>query len=175
MYAGIKCENLLLKGLNYREMRVRESAGKWRFQLVGGDITYTYVRRLYPGNHEISFRDMRGTEWMRLGPYRKIIRHGYTWNGNSPKKGVRLLGKDIWLGTPDYRRTLEASLSHDADYQFCQCEKFPTTRELVDWDYYTLLKNNDFKGAGVFYSILRRFSERVWDGKSSSKVKVVIM
>lgn len=168
----IKLATPFVLGHTYREMRVGETEGRQRFQLCGGDVVYTYDRRIYSGDYEISLRDSKDREWVRFSPTMKIIRHGYSWNGNSPKYGFRIFGKDVWLGTPDFEATRAASASHDADFQFSHCEHFPSalTLDVVNHHYFEILRSRRFCLAGVYHEALKDFSRPVWDGKAGTDV-----
>lgn len=85
------------------------------------------------------------------------ISEGFSWDGCSPK--FRVFGKI--LGTPDGRIvngkpiTYEASMVHDALYRYLG--KLPFTRKKIDKIFYELLKRKNFKYAGLYYFMVRRF------------------
>ena len=89
-----------------------------------------------------------------------IIKEGYSWDGNTPQFKVFGL---VRIGTPNGRinpetgkpKTYYASLVHDALYQY-----FPyhgISRKAIDDLYYEMLKQADFKGAGVYHKAVRAF------------------
>jgi hypothetical protein len=173
----IRFEHSHVEGHSFRRMAVAESCGRYRFKGIG-DFTIIYGFDLYPDNRTVSFRDENEVEWMRLTRRTKIIRCGYAWNGNSWKKGIRVLGKDVWLGTPDYHPgTLEASENHDTDFQFHACEHYPEvlTFERVNHHYYLLAKANKFKLAGAFHGALKDFSLAAWLHAANNTVHSVVL
>ena len=152
----------LKPGEHYREMRVRESGGRLRFKLLT-DVKIFYSDPLYEGDHEISFLGADGKEYVRLTPHAKIIRKGYAWNGNSPKRGFSLGPFDFWVGTPDFTATRMGSLNHDSDFQFSKTEHFPLSWFEVNQHYLQILELGGFLLANRFYQALARFSLSVWD------------
>jgi hypothetical protein len=127
------------------------------------DVVFTYPNRLPGVNGCLSCRDAKGREWVFLTTHTKTLRAGYRWNGNSPKIGVNLAGKELWLGTPDFTRTAAASLGHDADYQFLYIPHFPIPRSLADLGYYHLAVQHKFALASVYYTALNYFGG-AWRG-----------
>lgn len=161
----IRFEHPLVEGHNFRRMAVAETNGVYRFQLTA-DFLFVYSFDILPQHlHEASFRDAQDREWVRMTRRTKTVRHGYAWNGNSWKKGIRVLGRDVWLGTPDYHPgTLEASLGHDPDYQFAHTEHFPFSFSEVNHHYYALTVQNKFKLANAYHGALTDFGMAAWDG-----------
>lgn len=74
------------------------------------------------------------------------IKSGYSWNGCSPKLGVPIIG---WIGTPDYPETIEASLVHDALYQFHK--ELPIKKKEADLKFLQIMSKNNFKFAEIYY------------------------
>jgi len=156
-------------------MRATETDGAFRYQVSGGDITYHYSRPIYTGTYEISFRDAKDREWVRMTPTSKIIRNSYAWNGNSPKKGIRIFGKDWWFGTPDFVATRPGSLSHDTDFQFGRCEHFPFSLEQVNLHYFQILSARKFALAGTYYGALKDFSPAAWNRQRDEGLHSVLL
>ena len=90
-----------------------------------------------------------------------VINKGYSWDGCSPK--ILIAGKVV--GTPDGQldsvtrlpQTHNASLVHDALCQFAEDPKMPFTRAEIDLMFHSILKQNNFKYADVYYKAVRGF------------------
>lgn len=172
----IRFEHPLVEGENFRRLSVREGKGVYRFQLIQ-DFRFIYAHDiLRDGLHEVSFRDEHGREWMHMTGRTKTISNGYSWNGNSPKRGVRFLGCDLWFGTPDYHPgTLEASLGHDPDFQFSHTEHFPFTWTECNQHYLIICRSRGFKLANAFHGALADFSKGGWDAAANHPVHSVAL
>jgi len=153
----------LEEGYHFRKLSVREGQGIYRF-LLQRDVIYIHARAVLPLFGAVSFRDRSGREWMRMTTRTQILRAGYAWNGNSPKRGITLLGRDLWLGTPDFHPgTLAASLKHDADFQFHHTAHHPFSLEETNLHYLHLCQNDHFRLDGIYHSALRNFSASAWN------------
>ncbi len=115
------------EGIHYRRLDpVGEGKLRWRFKTTRG------IRILFKPPHDthiVMYHDRTGRVWARHDRFGLYIEPGYAWNGCSPKFWVPLLG---WVGTPDFKDTILASLIHDVHYQFARCEHFPLHRSDVD-------------------------------------------
>lgn len=157
----------LSENTDFRRMAVVESGGVYRFKLTRSAI-FTLRGSAIPIPQRLSFRTS-GKEWMRVEPHRIIISGGYAWNGNSVKKGVRILGRDVWLGTPDFDPgTLAASLIHDALFQYSFLREMPFSCAQANDFYAQICKANHFKLTGIYRSALDEFSHAFW-GKFQSE------
>ena len=153
----------LEEGYHFRRMSVKEGKGIYRFTLLR-DVIYIHAHAILPIFAAVSFRDRTKREWMRMTTRTQILRAGYSWNGNSWKRGINVLGKDIWLGTPDFHPgTLAASLKHDADFQFNQTAHHPFSLEESNNHYLQLCRNDNFRLDGVYHAALRNFSQAAWN------------
>ena len=149
------------EGKDFQRMAVRESGGVYRFKLLR-DAVFIFDELVVTPPVRLSFQ-VHGKEWMRIEPHRITISKFYSWNGNSPKKGVRILGMDHWMGTPDFiPGTLTASLIHDSLFQFSFLRKMPFSCEHANEVYEQVCKANHFKLAGVYRSALDEFSHEYW-------------
>lgn len=90
-------------------------------------------------------------EFLQVKNGNVIVKNGYAWNGNTPK--TLFLG--ILFGTPDgfLGHTLEASLLHDALYQYGK--KFNLSRKEADKIYFEDLKRLDWQLAKVYNFFVR--------------------
>jgi len=149
------------EGTDYRRMAVAESGGVYRFKLLKCAV-FTFSDAVIPIPQRLSFCT-RGTEWMRLEPHRMIISRGYAWNGNSPKKGVRIIGRDCWFGTADFAPgTLAASLAHDAIFQYSGLYRMPFDLDTANDFYEQICRANRFMLAGIYRDALDEFSHSHW-------------
>lgn len=121
---------------------------KYRFRLAE-DLRLSFPEFDF-GRHR--FVDQDGTEWLSLQGHALSIRKGYEWDGSSPK--LTRIGP-VWLGTPDFKETLVASLVHDALYQFINVPCFPLNRKQCDEIFLHTMVNSGFKLACVYYRAVR--------------------
>jgi hypothetical protein len=112
------------------------------------------------------FLDRDGIERFRIQRGVLSIAAGYAWNGCSPKRQLR--GR-IWIGTPDFARTIAASLPHDAFYQASACRHASTRREVVDDYFEALLRAARFPLAGLYAGAVRDFGEPYWAVESGMR------
>ena len=139
----------------YRETTAAERHGKWRFVLTE-DLLVRMPWRV-PG--VISFRDADGREWVRMDGSIRTIRAGYAWDGCSPKRHLPGIG---WVGTPDPESTRLASCVHDAGYQFSGTRHFPLCRDMEDWLFLRILRAENFRYAGTYYTAVRALGWQFW-------------
>lgn len=142
---------------DWRRLSVAEGRGTRRFTTLK-PIRYAAVPNAVP--HPISFRDGQEREWLRICPHRILIPESYSWNGSSPKKGITICGRDVWVGTPDFPATIPASLLHDALFQFASTEHFPFSLDQCTAIYTDICRENGFVLAGVYDGALKGFSEK---------------
>lgn len=154
----------LIPGIDYREMRVAETGGKYRFELLR-DVRFQYDRDLCRAGKALVFLDHKERERVHMAGSIKTVRKGYAWNGNSPKRGFTMLGVDVWVGTPDFLGTRMGSLCHDSDFQFGRTLHFPFTWAEVNHHYYLLLQRRSFMLSRGFYDALTNHSRPTWDAE----------
>lgn len=149
--------DLFWENTDWRRLSVAEGYGKLRFTTLK-QITYDVAPKCV--GRPISFRDGHGHEWLRICPHRILIPESYSWNGNSPKKGISVGGRDVWFGTPDFKPTIPASLIHDAFFQFAETEHFPFSLEQCN-DFYTdICRANGFALTSAYSGALKDFSSK---------------
>lgn len=156
-----------VENVNWRQMRVSETGGRYRFVTLT-DTAYEYSKEITDGRI-ISFRDRHDHEWMQMTRHTQIIRKGYAWNGNTPKTGVNLCGRDLWYGTPDFLpghwvgTSLPSSLKHDIDFQCHLTEHFPFSLVDVNRHYRVIAEQHGFRLRQVYGAALGAFSAGIWD------------
>lgn len=153
--------NPLIEYRHYRRLSVREGQGIYRFETLV-PISWVFSSPVTHLRKRLSFRDRWGKEWLLLAARTATIPARYQWNGNSPKKGIRLLGFDLWLGVPDSPRTISASLLHDSFFQFSGTEKFPIGLDDANDCYEQLLRAEHFPHAGSYRGVLDEISTAFW-------------
>lgn len=149
---------------HFRRLSVIEGRGTNRFETRQA-ITYVFAGPILPRSAILSFRDRDGKEWLRLTALTATIPPKYRWNGNSPKKGLRILGRDLWLGTPDLPSTIAASLLHDAFFQFSGVLQFPISLTTANDCYTQICRANRCSLTGIYQAFLDEHSHLFW-GKS---------
>lgn len=151
----------LSEGTDFRHMSVSDSCGVYRFKLLKSAI-FTFKEAIIQPPRRLSFRT-DSKEWLRIESHRIIVGGGYAWNGNSVKKGVRLLGRDVWLGTPDFiPGTLAASLIHDALFQYSGIFQMPLWLDDANDIYEACCRQHKFPLAAVYRAALDEFSAAYW-------------
>lgn len=163
-----------IEGEHYRRLSAREGKGRYRFALLQ-DVTFVYPQIIMPIEQRVSFRDAHDHEWMRMTCKTQTIREDYWWNGNTPKRGIMLMGFSLWLGTPDFRGTIPASGKHDPDFQFRKCEHYPFKWEEVNHHYLDIASGNGFCLARTYHGALKDFSKAAWDAPGESGLRSIIL
>ena len=110
-------------------------------------------------------------EWFKLEEDGRVLvkgtnKNGYAWDGCSPKIKI----KDIYFGTPEavlnfrtgQSKTYYASLVHDVFYQFSKDVKSFLKRKQVDREFYIILKEDEFRFAGLYYYAVRLLGWMFW-------------
>lgn len=134
---------------------------KWRFKLAD-DFEWQCGQRPDGVDDCITFSDQaKGKVRLRVFADGRIcVKKGYAWDGCSPKLSVFDL---FWLGTPDgiadaitrKPATYEASLIHDALYQFMDDERMPFTRGHMDRFFLELMRRRRFLLRHPYYWAVR--------------------
>lgn len=152
---------ILSEGTEFRRMAVAESGGVYRFKLIRCAI-FSFKDTILPVPQRLSFRT-DGKEWLRVEPHRVIVARNYSWNGNSIKRGFRIFGRDVWLGTMDFDPgTLAASLIHDALFQYSGLHQMPFDLEQANEIYAACCRQNDFRLTFAYKAALDEFSPSFW-------------
>lgn len=138
---------IFCNGEQYRELSHIEGKDKYRYTTLK-NITCFWGGYCHP-DITISYRDNKNKEWMRMTNKYFTIRPDYFWDGCTPKRFIDPFG---WVGTPDFKKTILASLIHDAFCQFADTEHFPFNRDTINSIFYEILKRNDFKLSDLYYS-----------------------
>lgn len=129
---------------------IRLSQYKWistyRFKTIK-DIEIGLRTPILNFKGKIIFKDSKNQELLTLYPYAIKIHSGYAWDGCTPK--LNLMGK--WIGVPDFKPTILASLVHDALIQFHLKPNFPLNREQCDMIFKEILNEQDFALSGLYY------------------------
>jgi hypothetical protein len=140
------------EGRHFRQLHpTREGGKRWRF------VTSCGIRLSVHGitEHTIRYHDASGKVWARHDRFGLYVEEGYAWNGCSPKRWVWPFG---WMGTPDLKCTILASLCHDVGYQFARTEHFPLNRSDVDAIFYeTIAMAGEPDIASIYHGAVRKF------------------
>jgi len=142
---------------------------------------YIYcIKENYSHNSLIKGRSFEN-EWFKLETDGTVVvkgsnHKGYAWDGCSPKFKV----KDIYFGTPEgvlnfdtgKSKTYHASLVHDVFYQFSPDIKSFISRKEADNELYFILKQNNFRFAGLYYFFVRALGWIYW-GKCLKAIRRV--
>lgn len=118
---------------------------KYRFLLLQ-NIEIYFFNPFVTRKERILFKDTDGNVWMEITRYSIIIHKKYAWDGCTPKRWF-----GIWWGTPDFKKTIIASLIHDALLQFSSTKHFPLSRKEVDSIFKELLRKNNFSLYHLYY------------------------
>lgn len=143
---------------HYRQLHpTKEGNRRWRFTTLRG--TRLNLRGIT--ERTIYFHDRNGKVWGRIDRFGIYVEEGYSWNGCSPKRWIWPFG---WVGTPDFKSTILASLIHDILYQFACTEHFPLHRSEVDAIFYHIIAmSGDEDIAGIYHGAVKKFAS--WSGR----------
>jgi hypothetical protein len=139
-----------VRDIHFREISPKE--GKHVYRFVTKHVVVIPWSGFVPRGTKLSFRDKNGREWLYMDHDHIIIHNRYAWDGCSPKIHIPIFG---WVGTPDFEKTILASLIHDALCQFQHTEHFPLSRLIIDNIFLYLLKINNFPLATLYYGGVR--------------------
>jgi len=145
-------------GIEFRLLHpTKEGKRRWRFVTARG--VRLPLRNL--SHHVICYHDAHGKVWARHDQFGLYIEEGYAWNGCSPKYWLPMLG---WVGTPDFKCTLLASLCHDVHYQFAMTAHFPLHRSDVDnLFYHTIAMSGEAEIATLYFTAVNKYG--TWAGR----------
>jgi hypothetical protein len=107
---------------------------------------------------DVSFRDLDGRVWASVEDGVLYIAKGYAWNGCSPKRKV--LG--IWVGTPDEKRNVHASLVHDVLFQFSGTWHFKLSFDQVNCIFRSLMRKDGYPLSNLYYLAVMKFGINFW-------------
>lgn len=142
----IKCPTFY-RDINFGEFSPKEGKYKYKYY-TKTDIVFVLPYNVTEWYEVINFIDSTTNKiWMSIRKNKIHIYKNYAWNGCSPKKWF-----GIWWGTPDFNKTILASLLHDALCQFQTTKDFPFTEKEKDHLFFEILKLERFILRGVYYS-----------------------
>lgn len=156
------------KGVNFRELSPKEGKDQYRF-VTTHNLIVKWEGEV-PIGTKISFYDKNGREWLYMDHSCFIIKKGYSWDGCTPKRYIPILG---WVGTPDFKKTLIASLIHDVLCQFQDTEHFPLSRLKIDDIFKDILKREKFIFSSLYYEGVR-FGSLIHKKKYNTYSKIII-
>lgn len=149
---------LFREGVEYRQLHpTKEGNRRWRYTTLKG------IRIPIKGitDKVILYCDAKGRVWAKHDQFGLYIYEGYSWNGCSPKYWSYVFG---WVGTPDFKSTILASLCHDIGYQFGCTADFPMTKKEVDALFYDMIvMSGGKKIAGIYHGAVDKYGS--WDGR----------
>ncbi|MEO5712152.1 MAG: DUF1353 domain-containing protein [Luteolibacter sp.] len=156
-------------GSSYRELSHVEGRDIYRWITLRA--IRVPMRGLVTRDTSIVYRDAKGREWMRMDKFGILIARDYAWNGCSPKRWLPVLG---WVGTPDLKCTLLASLVHDTLYQFHPTRHFPLDRAEADAVFREIIEESGNEGiASTYYHAVREFGS--WSPGNEEGVRSEIL
>jgi hypothetical protein len=133
------------RGHQFKELSPKD--GNYRNRYVTTEYIELFFEKPIIGpNEKITFGDDKGNVWLTITHKSIIISKDYAWNGCSPKKWW-----GFWWGTPDFEKTIIASLVHDALTQFVNTEHFPFTQYECDNIFKNILHQNNSKVEYIYY------------------------
>jgi hypothetical protein len=142
----------------YRELHpTKEGKRKYRFT--------TTKRMSFPlcghlATHPDCIFLERGFEWATIEDGMIHIAAGYSWDGCSPKAYIGIPPIGMWVGTPDFEGTIDASLVHDVLFQFAKVGKYNFVS--ANYQFYVMMLRNSFKLASLYYQAVNDFGMKFW-------------
>ncbi len=143
---------------------MKENNAEWVYRL---EKNFVWDSNL-PVSDDLIFRDSDDKVRLIIETDGKItVTQGYRWNGCSPK----FYAFDLVLGVPDgithsisgRPKTYEASLIHDALYQFLKTDA-PYSRKEADACFLQLMTSSDFALRYLYWAVVRVFGWLFWHG-----------
>jgi hypothetical protein len=102
----------------------------------------------------------RGVQWASIEEGTIHISAGYSWDGCTPKAYVGVPPIGVWVGTPDFEGTIDASLVHDVLFQFAKVGKY--NFDSANYQFYVMMVKNSFRLASVYYRAVTDFGRKFW-------------
>lgn len=134
--------------INFKKLDpVKEGNRKWRFATL--EVVKYKIKHI-----DAEFKDESGVLRAFIKDNELNILPNYAWNGCSPKYFV-----GIWWGTPDFEKSLRASLIHDVLYQFSDNINFCLSFQECNDIFYNIGKEDGFKLVGVYYYFVNKFGK----------------
>lgn len=140
---------MFLKDVHYIQ-RPKVLGCVWRFESLHRSTTDLGI----DSHQHIEFLDCEGKKWAELEGRYWTTEPRYAWNGCSPK-----ICLGLWMGTPDFQATIEASFIHDQLCQFFNTPEFPFSKFQVDQIFFTLMKRDKFPLARLYYQAVNHFGD----------------
>jgi hypothetical protein len=101
-----------------------------------------------------------GKEWARIVEGSLYIAPNYAWDGCSPKTYIGIPPIGFWIGTPDFKETIPASLVHDVLFQFAKVGKYSFAS--ANYQFYVMMLKKEFKLASIYYRAVTDFGLNFW-------------
>lgn len=148
---------------------MRKNSAKWIYELQQNFAWHSNL----PVAEDLFFKDSKGKVRLIIETDGKItVLRGYRWNGCSPK----IYAFDLILGTPDgvthsesgHPKTYEASLIHDALYQFLKTDA-PYNRREADFCFLQIMASRDFALRYCYWAAVRIFGWLSWQGMNHTR------
>lgn len=143
---------------------MRKNSANWLYEL---DKNFVWNSNI-PVPEDLFFKDSDEQIRLIIETDGKItVTRGYRWNGCSPK----FYAFDLVFGTPDgvthsksgHPKTYEASLIHDALYQFLKTDA-PYNRKEADACFLELMTSSDFALRYLYWGVVRILGWLFWHG-----------
>lgn len=137
----------------YRKLLpVTEGNRKYRFRTIN-EISKKLIGPISK-HPTVYFRDGKGKCWAWVLDGYIHISAGYAWNGCSPKKYIGSDRFGFWVGTPDFKETILASLIHDVLFQFSFLGKY--TMEEANMMFYSIMEEEEFPLAEIYFAAVQK-------------------
>lgn len=156
------------RGEQFKELSPKDGSYKNRY-VTSQYIELVFEHPIIGPTQKITFGDEKGNIWLTITHKSIIISKDYAWNGCSPKKWW-----GFWWGTPDFEKTIIASLVHDALIQFINTKHFPFSRYECDNIFKNILNQNKFKLVDEYYVGVRVGSKILPNNKYIGKFVLTI-
>lgn len=133
------------ENLDYKELSPKDGKYKYKFVTLK-DINIEFSDSLGLRNSKLIFKDSKDRIWLTIIENKIVISKNYAWDGCTPKKWW-----GIWWGSPDFEKTILASLIHDVLLQFHQTDHFPISRYDIDLIFKEIMNHYNFIGKSIYY------------------------
>jgi hypothetical protein len=156
--------------MKYRELHpTKEGNRKWRYITTG----VVKLRLLGDGaGHRDCKMFVNGKIVAEIKKGSLYVSKGYAWNGCSPKRYIGWPPVGMWVGTPDFKESLAASLGHDVLFQFSALLEYNMNQVNTFFYYWMEIDGMDSALQDIYHGAVKSFGGRFW-GKKDPSLSVV--
>ena len=156
--------------MKYRELHpIKEGHRKWRYVTIK-----TVKLRLIGAIHRDCQLHVKGKLIAEIKDGWLHVYAGYAWNGCSPKRYVGWPPIGAWVGTPDFKETILASLGHDVLFQFSALLEYRFSEVNAFFFNWMEIEGLDESLVDIYHGAVQKFGKSFW-GKKDETLSVIYL